>query len=125
MGQRSIIPDITGNIPRLGIAQVSNRGLPVISAGPYSRLTASQLRTGVQTVVRTGFGNFDTAKTDQSHFGRTLNEIYTWAATGAFRILSHNEQWIQCQTLGPRILVFVRWEEYTDRDNSAVREMQG
>lgn len=85
-------------------------------------MSVAQMRS-LKTVVRSGYGNFDTAMPDQVHCGRTLLEIYAWAASGVVRILSHNETWIQDSVNGPRVLVFVRWNEYTDRDAEAIANM--
>lgn len=119
-----MIPDIHGKAPRLGISQLSVRGLPVIgsSGGPAKPMSLAQMRS-LKTVARPGYGNFDTALPDQRHCGRTLLEIYGWAASNFVRILSHNETWIQDSVHGPRVLVFVRWVEYTDRDTEAIADL--
>lgn len=102
--------------------QVGIRGLPVVS-GTSQYKSVAQMR-GNRIVVRGCYGNFDTADITQEHFGRTLHQVYASAAIGEYIIHHQSHAWIGGDGNSmPRIMVFVQWSEYTERDAVAVSQL--
>jgi hypothetical protein len=75
-------------------------------------------------VARSGYGNFDTANQGLQCFGRTLQEVLTRAAAGQYHITFKTHAWVTDETLGTRMMVFVSWVEYTERDQASVSDMR-
>ena len=85
-------------------------------AGTPGLLNDREYANQVVQSVRVGYGNFDTHNVDQQHFGRTLRDILTKAAVGEYRVNYASQQWIRCEQHGVRLLYFIQWTEYIERD---------
>lgn len=115
---KSMLPDLNTNPPPTQYRQLGTGGLPIVRADK-NYLSRHEIKS-TSMVCRAGYGNFDTAKTDQTHFGRTLHEIIAKAGTGEYRVLRQLETWITDPEIGPRVMVYVQWHEYSLRDSASV-----
>jgi hypothetical protein len=86
-------------------------GVPYV--GDPELFTRKSFAATTAMAVRSGFGNFDTAKVDQICFGRTLQEVLSKAAAGEFKIVTMREQWVTCEKFGVRVMQYVQWVEYS------------
>lgn len=109
-----VLPDYNQQAPtNVSYNEYGASGLPFV--GEPELFTKKQFLANTVTTARGCFGNFDTAKSDQVCFGRTLNEVLSKAATGEYRILMLREQWVNCEKFGVRIMQYVQWVEYSRR----------
>jgi hypothetical protein len=111
----NVMPNVSRERPQESYRYHQMSGIPFVGEPPP--MTARDHSANVVTTVRGCFGNFDTAQPDQSHFGRTLNEVLTKNASGEYRLMASESQWISCEKFGIRILRYVEWVEHAERLN--------
>lgn len=84
--------------------------------------TTQEIKNSTQQVARGCVGLFDTSDPDDMHFGRTLSQVWSYAASGQFRIVAPPQyHWVQ-GARGVRPLVLVQWVEYALADKKYVRD---
>ena len=109
-------PSVVENYRYSGINNLPFAGTPdLLNPREYSNRTV--------TSVRAGYGNFDTADPEATCCNRTLLEVLTKAAVGEYRINNIAQQWIRCEQKGVRLLYFVQWTEYIDRDRQEATQL--
>lgn len=109
-----LTPDVNRQPPVENYSLYDISGVPYVGGHP-GMVNKAEYQARTAPVVRVGIGNFDTAKPDEEHFGRTLNEILAKVATGEYRLLSTQAQWVHSAKLGVRVMQYVQWAEYSDR----------
>lgn len=113
---RNPIADVNAQPPRENYSYYGVNGRPYTD--DPGMMTREEFQAQTIPVIRAGYGNFDTAKVDEVHFGRTLNEVLSKTQTGEYKILGHNQQWVQCSKFGVRVMHYIQWIEYSNRPPS-------